>query len=128
METILKQIDLEFCGTGKHKINPDKFLEQSGAIFLDVRAKEEVKTISFNFSYFGIKVISIPLEELSERFNELPKDVLIGTFCSGGTRAAIAYAYLLSKGYDKVKWIDAGLEQLTALLKPGLIYKKSLKK
>jgi len=128
METILKKMDLEFCGTGKHKINPDKFLEQSGAIFLDVRATEEVKTIGFNFSYFGIKVINIPIEELSERFDELPKDVLIGTFCCSGTRSVIAYAFLLSKGYDKVKWIDAGLEQLTALLKPGLIYKKSINK
>lgn len=128
METILKQMDLAFFGTGKHKINPDKFLEQSGAIFLDVRATEEVKSISFDFNYFGIKVINIPLTKLSERFNELPKDVLIGTFCSGGTRAVIAYAYLLSKGYDKVKWIDAGNEQLTALLKPGLIFKKSSKK
>jgi len=121
-------MDLEFLGTGKHKINPDKFLEQNGAIFLDVRTKEEVKTLSFDFSYFGIKVINIPLNELGERFNELPKDVSIGTFCSGATRSAIAYAFLLSKGYDKVKWIDAGNEQLTALLKPGLIYTKSHKK
>ncbi len=117
-------MDFEFFGTGKHKINPDKFLEQSGAIFLDVRAAEETKTINFDFTIFGIQAINVPLNELGERFYELPKDVLIGTFCSGGTRSAIAYAFLLSKGYDKVKWIDAGNEQHTALLKPGLIYTK----
>ncbi len=127
MDNTLKKLDLEFFGTGQHKINPDKFLEQRGAIFLDVRTKEEVKTLSFDFNYFGIRVINIPLNELSERYNELPKDVLIGIFCSGGMRAAIAYAFLLSKGYDKTKWIEAGNEQITALLKPGLIYKNSSK-
>jgi len=124
MENVLKQMNFEFFGTGKHKIMPEKFLESEGAIFLDVRAHEEVETLRFDFKHYGIQTIHIPLDELPNRLHELPKDKLIGTFCSSGTRSAMAYLFLLAKGFDKVKWIDAGSEQLVALLKPGNIYKK----
>jgi rhodanese-related sulfurtransferase len=117
-------MNLAFFGTGKHKIMPEKFLESQGAIFLDVRAKEEVETLHFDFKYFGIRVINIPLDELPERIHELPKDKLIGTFCSTATRSVMAYIFMFSKGFENVKWIDAGYEQMVALLKPGSIYKK----
>jgi len=114
---------LSYLGTGKHKIDVKSFLEQKDAIFLDVRAKEEVETFQLNFQYFNIEVIHIPIDELPDRFDKLPKDKVIGAFCSSGTRSAWAYIYLLSKGFEKVKWIDAGNEDLAGVLKPGFIFK-----
>jgi len=60
---------------------------------------------------------------LPDRYHELPRERLIGTFCSSGTRSAWAYIYLLSKGYN-VRWIEGGNGELAALLKPGKISKK----
>lgn len=128
MESAMKKMNLEFFGTGQHKITPEKFFETEGAVFLDLRANEEVETIAFNFKYFDIEVVHIPFHELADRFTELPKDRVIGTFCSGGARSAMAFPFLLSKGFDKVKWIDGGYEQITPLLKPGKILKKSSSK
>ena len=128
MENIIRKMNLEFFGTGQHKIMPEKFLETASAVFLDLRANEEAETVAFNFKYFDIEVVHISFNELADRFSELPKDKLIGTFCSSATRSAMAYFFLLSKGFEKVKWIDGGYEQITPYLKPGKIYKKSRKK
>ncbi len=117
-------MDLAFCGAGKHVINIEKFLTQKDAIFLDVRSKEECDTLRFSFDLFGIKVIEIPIEELPDRINELPKNKLIGTFCSSKTRASWAYIYLISKGFKSTKWISAGNEDVGAVLKPGRIFKQ----
>ena len=124
MEKALKMMELSFTGRGGHVMNFEKFLTKKGAIFLDVRSKEECDTLRFNFDLFGIEVLEMPIEELPDRLDELPKDRLIGTFCSSKTRAAWAYIYLISKGYDKVKWISAGNEDVGALLKPGRIFKQ----
>ncbi len=124
MENALKKMNLSFTGTGKHVINFENFLSQKDAVFLDVRSKEECDTLRFNFDLFDIKVIEIPIEELPDRINELPKDKLIGAFCSSKTRAAWAYIYLISKDFEQVKWISAGNEDIGAVLKPGKIFKQ----
>ena len=124
MENALKKMNLSFTGTGKHVIDFENFLNQKDAVFLDVRSKEECDTLRFNFDLFGIKVIEMPIEELPDRINELPKDKLIGTFCSSKTRAAWAYIYLISKDFEQVKWISAGNEDVGAVLKPGKIFKQ----
>ena len=125
MEATLKKMDLAFCGSGKHKISVEKFLQSENAIFLDVRSKEEIETLKFNFNLFNIKVVHIPIEELPDRYTELSKDKLIGAFCSSGTRSAWAYIYLMSKGFEKSKWIAGGNEDFAAALKPGAIYKQT---
>jgi rhodanese-related sulfurtransferase len=117
METALKKMGLSFTGQGKHVINFDAFLEKQGAIFLDVRSKEECDTLRYNFDLFGIKVLEIPIEDLPDKLDELPKNKLIGTFCSSKIRAAWAYIYLISKEFEKVKWISASNEDIGASLK-----------
>ena len=127
MDNTLKKMDLNFTGSAKHKISIENFLQTTASIFLDVRSKEEVDVIKFNFKIFNIEVINIPIEELPNKYNMLPKDKLIGTFCSSKTRSSWAYIYLISKGYEKTKWIAAGYEDIVANLKPGAIL-KNLKK
>ncbi len=124
MEQALKKMGLGFTGRGEHVIGFETFLTKKDAIFLDVRSKEECDTLRFNFELFGIKVVEIPIEQLPDRINELPKNKLIGTFCSSKTRASWAYIYLISKGFKNTKWISAGNEDVGALLKPGRIFKQ----
>ncbi len=124
MEKALKKMDLAFCGSGKHSINFEKFLAEQDAVFLDVRSREECNTLRYNFDLFGIKVMEIPIDELPDRINELPKDKLIGTFCSSKTRASWAYIYLVAKGFEKVKWISASNEDIGSIIKPGKIFKQ----
>ena len=124
MDATLKKMTLAYCGSGLHKISAEKFLEKENALFLDVRAREEVETLRFDFRHFNIETVNIPVDELPDRWEELPRNRFIGAFCSSGTRAAWAYIYLLSKGLD-VRWIAAGNEDLAILLKPGKIYKQT---
>ena len=123
MDATLRKMDLAFCGSGQHKISPEKFLDTEGAVFLDVRSREETEALRFDLRLFNIEVICLPIEELPDHYHELPRERLIGTFCSSGTRSAWAYIYLLSKGYN-VRWIEGGNGELAALLKPGKILKQ----
>ncbi len=122
MEKALKSMNLEFCGSGKHKISVEKLFETKDAVFLDVRDTKEVETIMFNLEIFGIKTLRIPIDELPERLSEIPENKLIACFCSSGVRSAWAYVYLFSKGYN-VRWLSASNEDLAKELKPGKIFK-----
>jgi len=124
MENALKTMNLEFLGTGKHKISVEKLFETENTVFLDVRDKKEVKTLSFNLEIFGIETLQIPIDELPDKLSKLPKNKLITCFCSSGTRSAWAYIYLFSKGYN-TKWLEASNEDLAKMLKPGKIFKAS---
>ena len=124
MENALKKMNLEFLGTGKHKISLEKLFETGNVIFLDVRDGKEVQTLNFNLEIFGIETLNIPVNELPDRLSELPHNKTIACFCSSGTRSAWAYIYLFSKGYN-VKWLSASNEDLAEILKPGKILNAS---
>ena len=125
MDETLRKHNLEFCGQGKHKISLEKLLSTEGAILLDVRSPQEVKALRFDLGDLGIKTINIPIDNLPDRIEELPKDKTIACFCSSGTRAAWAYIYLKDKGYNAL-WLATSNEELAGILKAGRIY-KSLK-
>ncbi len=124
LDGLLKKMDIGFFGTSQHGVGPDGVAElikkNKDVFFLDVRTYEEYKFLQFPFTHH------IPLNELPDRLEEVPKDKLIVTFCSSIVRAAIAYAYLLEKGYEKVKVFLGTSEQLAGLLKPKLVYKNLL--
>ena len=121
-EEVLKEMDLEYFGTGKHKITSDKLFEKEGSVFLDVRSNEEADSVAFPLKYQA-EYIHIPTDEISVRILEVPKDRLVGVFCSSGIRAAIVYAFLKVNGYDDVRIIVGGYEAITSCLKPGQIWK-----
>ena len=72
-------------------------------IILDVREELELISGKFNNS------INIPLSELRKRYNELPKDKEIWTYCAVGLRGYIASRFLSQKGY-KVKNLAGGIK------------------
>jgi len=122
MENTLSKMDLEFCGTGKHKISLEKLFETENVLFLDVRDGKEVQTLNFNLEIFGVETLNIPVNELPDRLGELPDNKIIACFCSSGTRSAWAYIYLFSKRYN-AKWLEASNEDLAKMLKPGRVFK-----
>ncbi len=125
MEDTLRKMTLEFFGTGSHKIGAEKFLEKENAIFLDVRSKEEADSLALNFGHHGgIKAVNIPINELPERYGELPKDVFIGTFCPASVRSTMAYVFLLSRGYPQVRIIEGGYPGVSEAVKPGKVWKR----
>jgi len=119
----IRKMDIDFLTSSGHKIGLEKFLElyQEGkAILLDVRTKDEVEIFSINLG------INIPLHELPDNLDRIPKDKLVATFCSGKVRAAVAYTYLLSEGFENVKILATTSKEFADKLKPGVI--KKLKK
>jgi rhodanese-related sulfurtransferase len=97
------------------KINfPDliELLVKNEVFVLDVRTHGENQFVNFPFAHH------IPLGELSEHLDKLPKDKLIATFCVSQRRSAIASTYLNSIGY-KCKYIGENLGDLARLFNYG---------
>ncbi|MBI9065774.1 MAG: rhodanese-like domain-containing protein [Salinivirgaceae bacterium] len=122
LERIISSMDFEYFGSGQHKINIESFFNKKNAVFLDVRAKEEVETMKLQLKHHHL-VTEIPLHELPSRINELPKNIFVGVFCSSGVRSTMAFAYLKSKGYENVKIIEGGYHELMDVLLPGKLFK-----
>lgn len=120
LNQIFKAMDFQFFSSGEHAMSIEgmrKALGNNHFLFLDVRATEEVKYLSFPFA------LHIPLNELPDRLGEVPKNKFIITFCSSVFRGAMAYTYLLSKGYEEVKGLTASSEDMALAFKPGPLAK-----
>ncbi|QWB95600.1 rhodanese-like domain-containing protein [Mycoplasmatota bacterium] len=79
---------------------------------LDVRTRGENQFVNFPFA------INIPLGELNQHLDMLPRDKLIATFCVSQRRSAIATTYLNSIGYHS-KFIGENLGDLARLFNYG---------
>ncbi len=79
---------------------------------LDVRTKEE-------FSFGTIEgAINIPLDELRQRINELPKDKPIFVFCAVGLRGYLATKILIANGLKNVKNLSGGYKTYSWATEP----------
>ena len=110
---LLKRMDRNYIKS-EFKIGADKFFKlwKSGeAVLLDIRTEEELEFISIKNS------IKIPLNQLPERVNELPKDKIIAVFCPGRIRATVAYVYLVTEGY-KARVLTATFDDFGKYLAP----------
>ncbi|GAF02448.1 rhodanese-like domain-containing protein [Saccharicrinis fermentans] len=123
LEKVIEKMDFRYFGTGQHKMEAETFLASENAVLLDVRAKEEVETIKLTLVHH-VQVLEIPTHEVPQRIHEIPKDKLIGVFCSAGVRAVIIFTYLKSKGYEQVKIVLGGYPPLMEAVMPGKLYKK----
>lgn len=119
LSEILKTMDLEFFGTGSHKISVEKAMEllrEDKLLVLDVRTKEELNYVVLPFA------IHIPLNELPNHLELLSKNKVIAVFCAACTRATIAYTYLLTQGYQ-AKILPQHLGDIVDNFKPGYVRK-----
>jgi len=122
MKQILKSFTLDFFGKGKHKITPEKFFAMKDGFLLDVRSKEEAGSLSIRMEYHSnVESINIPINEIPDKINEIPKEKFVGVFCPANVRSAIVYAYLLSKGFSDIRIVEGGYSALTEALKPGKV-------
>jgi len=126
LENVIKGMDFKYFAQGQHIMQPEAFLDLEDVVLLDVRAKVECETIGFNMLHH-CKVLEIPVNEVPTRINEIPKDKLVGVFCSGAIRATIIFTYLIEMGYRDVKILAGGYNSLMEALLPGKIYKKLTK-
>ncbi len=62
---------------------------------IDARTDEEIAELGI-----FTNTVNIPLEEIPQRLNEIPKDKRIFVHCATGARADIAYRELVKNGYD----------------------------
>lgn len=117
---VLREMDIEFLVSGEYGILVEeaaKFLDHPHFLFLDVRTKEERDHLTFPFA------LHIPINELPDRMDEVPRDKFIITFCLTGFRAVMAYAYLRTQGIDEVKALKGRLDNLAGAMTPGRFYK-----
>ncbi len=74
-------------------------------VILDVRSEEEIRQKKIDAS----NVMYIPLLELREKINEVPKDKEIVVVCQLGLRAYEAYRILRGYGFENVKILEGGM-------------------
>ena len=117
---LLKNFDLNFFGSGKHKISIEKSLElnrENKAVLLDVRTTQEAEQVKFGFA------LNIPVSEIPDRINEIPTDKTIIIFCVSGVRAVMIYTYLKVIGDYDVKILTANISEIAGFFKPGYLLK-----
>lgn len=91
-------------------------IEIENNLLLDVRTSEEFALGSLPGA------VNIPLDELRDRLEELPKDRMIYTFCAVGLRGYLAYRILSQHGFDKVRNLSGGLKTYRAATAPIIIH------
>ncbi len=121
LDLILRTMTLEFFGGGKHKISPEALFETKDAVFLDVRSTSEQQSLDLALQHHAT-VLRIPTDEIPDHVDEIPRDRLVGVFCSAGTRASIVYAYLRTMGYSDVRIVHGGYEAVVDAIKPEALW------
>ena len=103
LETYIRGFDYD--ARIEMKVKSEKLLdllEDGKAVLVDIRYKEEQQAWGPSFA------LKIPLNELPDRINELPKDKIVVTACPHKDRAIIAMTYLRSKGIP-ARYLTDGL-------------------
>ncbi|NTW22324.1 rhodanese-like domain-containing protein [Candidatus Falkowbacteria bacterium] len=90
---------------------------EKGALLVDVREAYEVDQFACDVP----ETLVLPLSELQQRYQELPKDRELVIACAGGGRSLYAATFLVGKGYNKVANLDGGVFTWNSL---GLPVKK----
>lgn len=76
-----------------------------GALFVDVREKEEVDKLSYDVP----NIINIPLSTFEDWFNEVPKEKEVVVVCKSGGRSLRAAGFLINHGYTNVVNMEHGM-------------------
>lgn len=124
MEQVLRNFTLDYFGNGRHKISPSKLFGMENVFLLDVRSKEESASISITLEHHAnIESLNIPINDIPDRIDEIPKTKFIAVFCPANVRSSIVFSYLLSKGFTEIRIVEGGYSALTEALLPGKILK-----
>jgi phage shock protein E len=95
-----------FNSTGCKNIGPEelnsKMMSGEEFFLLDVRTPQENAAQAIEGSYL------LPLQELGNRLQEVPRNKEIVVYCRAGNRSAFACAHLARLGYN-VKNLEGGI-------------------
>jgi len=82
-------------------------------IVLDVRTREER-------AYGGViqGSLHIPLDELRERLDEIPRNKPIYIYCVSGLRGYLALQILMQRGFSEVKNLSGGMKTYLTAIAP----------
>ena len=83
-------------------------------VLLDVRELGEMRAAAISGS------LNIPMNEVVQRFAELPKDREIVVMCVKGGRSAKITALLNAKGFPKAVNLEGGIEAWARRVDPGV--------
>ncbi len=101
--------------TGLQELHASDFqkelLDSKNMILIDVREKAEVQ------QGFIAGAVHIPLGQLANRLNEVPKDKKVMLYCRSGSRSRQAAKVLLDNGYEQVTHLQGGILAWTGALK-----------
>ena len=84
-----------------NEISATKALEytNSGALFIDVREKDEIEQMAYNIP----NVLNIPLSIFDDNFLDIPKDTNVILACKMGGKSLKASQFLVVNGWDSDK-------------------------
>lgn len=80
-------------------------LQDDGVCIVDVRSPQE-----FGRSHIDSDIVlNVPIDELTRRFDELPRDRELVCVCELGLRSYVAQRLLAGAGFERVRTLDGGL-------------------
>jgi len=83
-----------------------------GVLLLDVREPNERELAHIEPSLF------IPMREVPNRLEEIPKDREVVVYCHGGARSAMIAGFLESRGYARVANLSGGIDAWSRTVDP----------
>ncbi len=116
---VLREMDLEYLVMGEYGITVEeaaKFIDHDHFVFLDLRTREEHDHLLFP------RTMHIPINELPDRIDEVPRDKFIITFCLSGFRAAMGYAFLRTQGFYEIKALKGRIDQMAGAITPSRFF------
>jgi rhodanese-related sulfurtransferase len=124
MDAFLRRLTFDFLGQGRHKVAYETLFSDPEGVLLDVRTREEMQSVRFTLEHQVSLSLHIPLDELPDRLEEVPRNCRVGILCVSDVRSAIAYAYLQANGFENVRVLAGGTAGLLEQLKTGMVRKQ----
>jgi rhodanese-related sulfurtransferase len=88
--------------------------DPQGVVLLDVREPYERELARIEPS------LHIPMNEVPERIEEIPKDREVVVYCHGGSRSLMVAGYLANRGYRTVANLDGGIDAWSVRVDPDV--------
>jgi rhodanese-related sulfurtransferase len=96
-------------------------------VLLDVRSSQEAESLTIKLAlYDNVQCLNIPISEVADRLNEIPRDKPLAVFCPASVRSAIVYSFLLTKGFSDVRILMGGYPALMDEIMPGKVLQLTL--
>jgi len=106
LDNWLSGVDSAFWASGQWRCTIEEFIDRMSSgqpiTLIDLREPEEKALLALPFA------LDLPLPQLPQRWQEVPRDHPVVTFCSGDLRATMAFTYLRTRGFDNVRVLRGG--------------------